>query len=64
MYGLNQFEVNQDLFGGFCLENKQTKKKKRCIWLGINLKFFPTTFFFKFSPGDEFFIHCYQGELG
>lgn len=28
MYGLNQFEVNQDLFGGFCLENKQTKKKK------------------------------------
>lgn len=32
MYGLNQFEVNQDLFGGFCLENKQTKKKMHLAW--------------------------------
>lgn len=28
MYGLNQFEINQDLFGGFWLENK-TKQKTR-----------------------------------
>lgn len=62
MYGLNQFEVNQDLFGGFCLENKQTKKKMHLAWDQPEVLSYHI--FFKFSPGDEFFIHCYQGELG
>lgn len=33
MHGLNEFEVNQDLFGGFCLE-KKTKQNTNTFGLG------------------------------